>query len=330
MSAIIACIWDFDKTLIPGFMQGPLFKAFDIDAKVFWNEVNALPQVYVQQHIEVTEDLLYLNHILTYVKQGLLPGLNNKKLRQLGAELTLFPGLPLFFQELKDAVEKNEVFQKHDIKLEHYIISCGLAEMIRGSQIALYVDGIYGCEFIENPMPAGFLKQTNIDVEEDAKEIAQIGRVIDNTTKTRYLFEINKGTNKNPLVNVNTHISASDRRVPIENMIYIADGPSDIPMFAVIKERGGKTFAVHHPDSLSEFKQNDVLLESGRVDCYGPADYRKGTLTYRWLMMHVQEIAERIVTQQVQSLQSRIQNPPAHLSQEQSKTTQKQPSLFDI
>jgi hypothetical protein len=113
-------------------------------------------------------------------------------------------------------------------------------------------------------------------------------------------------------------------------MIYIADGPSDIPMFAVIKEHGGKTFAVHHPDSLSEFKQNDVLLESGRVDCYGPADYRKGTLTYRWLMMHVQEIAERIVTQQVQNLQSRIQNPPAHLSKELSHSIQKQPSLFDI
>ena len=28
---IIACIWDFDKTLIPGYMQSPIFKAFEVD-----------------------------------------------------------------------------------------------------------------------------------------------------------------------------------------------------------------------------------------------------------------------------------------------------------
>ena len=30
---IVACIWDFDKTLIPGYMQAPIFKAYGIDAR---------------------------------------------------------------------------------------------------------------------------------------------------------------------------------------------------------------------------------------------------------------------------------------------------------
>ena len=30
---IIACIWDFDKTIIPGFMQETLFKAFNLDCQ---------------------------------------------------------------------------------------------------------------------------------------------------------------------------------------------------------------------------------------------------------------------------------------------------------
>ena len=42
---IIACVWDFDKTLIPGYMQTPLFDAFGIDEKLFWKEVNALPEI---------------------------------------------------------------------------------------------------------------------------------------------------------------------------------------------------------------------------------------------------------------------------------------------
>ena len=327
-STLIACIWDFDKTLIPNFMQTTLFKAFDIDSKKFWDEVNTLPQCYKQQGIGVTEDLLYLNHLLTYVKAGLLPGLTNKKLRELGAEIPLFEGLPDFFQTLKDIVSKDEIFSKYGIKLEHYIISCGLAEMIRGSKIAPYVDGIFGCEFIENPMLPGFLTQKNMAIENDVKEIAQIGRIVDNTSKTRYLFEINKGTNKNPKVSVNASMSQEDRRIPIENMIYIADGPSDIPMFSIIKDRGGKAYAVHNPDSMQEFKQNDLLLQDGRIDCYGPADYRPGSTTYRWLTMHVHEIAERIVINQEQKLQARIHNPPPHQSPTASHQLDKQTTLF--
>ena len=30
---IIACVWDFDKTLIQGYMQSPLFEHFAIDEK---------------------------------------------------------------------------------------------------------------------------------------------------------------------------------------------------------------------------------------------------------------------------------------------------------
>ena len=326
---IIACIWDFDKTIIPGFMQETLFKAFNLDTDKFWAEVNALPQRYAQQNICVTEDLLYLNHMLTYVKEGLLRGLNNKKLRELGRDLPIHNGLPEFFKTLRDQIALNEVFQKHNIKLEHYIISCGLAEMIRGSKIAPYVDGIFGCEFIEEPMLPGFMEQENIALSNEPKEIAQIGRVIDNTSKTRYLFEINKGVNKNPKVSVNASMAQSDRRIPIENMIYIADGPSDIPMFAVVKERGGKTFAVHTPDSLRDFKQNDMLLQNGRVDCYGPADYRPGTQTYRWLLMHVTEIADRLVQQEEQLLQTRIHNPPPYRTEETPKNSNLQMALFD-
>ena len=37
--------------------------------------------------------------------------------------------------------------------------------------------------------------------------------VIDNTIKTRAVFEINKGTNKNPAIDVNANIAPEDRRI---------------------------------------------------------------------------------------------------------------------
>ena len=102
---IVACVWDFDKTLIPGYMQTPLFEYFGVDEKNFWKEVDKLPDVYAQRGCRVSSDTIYLNHFLSYVKNGPMRGLTNEKLSELGAELEFYEGLHDFFQELKDLVQ---------------------------------------------------------------------------------------------------------------------------------------------------------------------------------------------------------------------------------
>lgn len=141
---IVACVWDFDKTLLPGYMQAPIFDAFGIDEEHFWKEVNALPGIYARRGTRVSHDTIYLNHLLSYVKNGCLKGLTNARLRELGKELVFYPGLPELFDRLRNVVVSRPEFVKHNISLEHYIISTGLAEMIRGSAIAPFVEGIFG------------------------------------------------------------------------------------------------------------------------------------------------------------------------------------------
>ena len=310
---IIACIWDFDKTLIPEYMQSPLFRRYGIAEQAFWSETNALIEEYRKRGYHVSGENGYLNHLLTYVKHGRMPGLNNSLLRECGREIRLYPGLPEFFPASQAWVGERQEFAKHEIRLEHYIVSTGLAEMIRGSAIAPCVDGIWGCEFIENPLPPGFIGQKELEIEA-AAEIAQIGAVIDNTTKTRALFEINKGTNKNPAIDVNANIAPEDRRIPFQNMIYIADGPSDIPSFSVVKKNGGKAYAVYNPDVPAEFEQNDRLRQVGRIDHYGPADYTLNSPTARWLKMHIQSICQRIITDRENAVALKVSRPPRHLS----------------
>ncbi len=312
---VIACIWDFDKTLIPGYMQTPLFEAHGIDEKAFWKEVNELPELYAKQGCHVSKDTVYLNHLLSYVKNGPLKGLSNRRLRELGRELRFYPGLPEFFKTAKNLVSGDPVFQKQGVTLEHYIISTGLAEMIRGSSIAPYVDGIFGCEFIEKPFPPGYASQKELDIEEGG-EVSQIGVMVDNTIKTRFVFEINKGTNKDPGIDVNANVLPEDRRIPIHNMIYLADGPSDVPVFSVVRRSGGLTFAVYDPESEAEFAQNDSLLQAGRIHSYGPADYREGSSTNMWLRMHIREIASRICEDKRRAMARRVKEPPRHLHKE--------------
>jgi hypothetical protein len=310
---IIACVWDFDKTLIPDYMQAPLCRRFGVDESTFWAETNALAENYRRRGYHIAPEISYLNHLLTHVLAGKMPGLSNKVLRECGTEIKFYPGLPEFFASSRAWVKAKPEYAKHEIILEHYVVSTGLAEMIRGSALAPYLDGVWACEFIENPLQPGFLRQKELSIEA-AAEIAQIGVMIDNTTKTRAIFEINKGTNRNPAIDVNAKVMPEDRRIPLQNMIYIADGPSDVPSFSVVKGGGGRTYAVYNPAVRAEFEQNDRLRQTGRIDHYGPADYTANSATANWLHLHIERICDRIVADREAAVASRVSRPPRHLT----------------
>ena len=313
---VIAFIWDFDKTLIPGNMQGPLFRHFDMDESEFWHEVDGLEDFYRTHGSKLIQsDHLYLNHILTYVREGRMPGLGNALLRQLGAEIEFYTGMPDFLELVRKNIESVPRYAEHQIRVEHYVVSSGLREMILGSQIAPQIEKVWACEFTELVAPPGYAEQQG-QLFSPEGEIKQLIYTIDNTSKTRALFEINKGTNKNSSIDVNAKIAREDRRVPFQNMIYVADGPSDVPVFSIVEENGGRTYAVYRPGSSKEFEQSARLLEQGRVDAFGEADYSEGSHTSMWLTHAAEGIADRIVSDREDALAERMGVPPSHVVEE--------------
>lgn len=293
-SHVIAVIWDFDKTLTPGYMENPLFHYFHVEPRRFWDEVNHLPQIYKQNGItHIAKDTLYLNHILTYTESEIFKGLNNKKLRELGKIIEFYKGMPKFLKEIKEFISMNPMYQSYGIHVEQYVVSTGLKEMILGSKIAPFIDGVWANEFIEAIAQPQYLSNKKITKN---STIRQLGYVIDHTSKTRALFEINKGINKTESIDVNVFLEPEKRRVPFEQMIYIADGPSDIPCFSVINEKGGKTFAVYQPQSQLEFMQVSQLYKEKRVQLFGEADYRQSSYTYMAILKMIDDIAQGIIT----------------------------------
>jgi hypothetical protein len=312
----IAVIWDFDKTLSPGYMQEPLFKRYGVDPTTFWQESNGLDRYYLRAGSKrVSKDTLYLNHILTYVRRGIFRDLNNALLRELGAEIQFYDGIPEFFEEAKRCVMDNTAFAKHDISVEHYIVSTGLREMIMGSKVGPFMDEVWACEFVEVIGEPGYLKQAqaNLFDGQDRRSIVDVGYVIDNTTKTRAIFEINKGTNQLSDIDVNATVAHEDRRIPFQNMIYVADGPSDIPAFSIINQYGGATFAVYKAGDEAQFKQVVNLQNQKRVQGIGEANYTQGSLTSMWLTNAIESIASRIVEDRERLLHERVGQSPRHI-----------------
>ena len=307
---VIAFLWDFDRTLIPGNQQEPLFAAYNVDEKTFWNEVDGLVDYYAARGVIVSSEVAYLLHVLAYVEAGVFKDLSNKRLRELGGQLTPAPGMPEFLVATRDRVAAEPRYVAEGITVEHYVVSTGIRPMIEGSPIARHLDGIWANTFVERLAPPGY--RDRFDVDRKEYPISHVGYMIDNTAKTRAIFEINKGINTNPSLDVNARMSGEQRRVPIQNMIYIADGPSDVPCFSIVNERGGKTLGVYTTSPRNNFRGVRELQEQGRVQGMAEADFRPGTAAYLWLMDSLEQIAEGILADRARAFAD-IPRPPGHV-----------------
>ena len=303
MSNIIAVIWDCDKTLIDGYMQDPIFEHYGVDAKEFWAENNKKQEDLQKRYpnIRINSDTYYSNLFLEYIREGKFRGLNNNLLREFGKKQKFYKNVPEFLSTLNNFFQENSEYREYGIQVESYIVSTGFAEVIRGSTLNNVVKEIWGCELIE----------ANKDGDDILSDVVY---TIDNTTKTRAIFEINKGSWNEALhIDVNSKITLDTRRVPFENMIYIADGPSDIPAFSLIKEKGGTTFAIYPRGDMKALSQVEQMRMDGRVDMYAEADYSEGTTANLWIRNKISEIANRIRARERSKLLDSVSSVPKHL-----------------
>ncbi len=253
----IAIVFDFDETLGPDTISYVL-KEQGIEPAEFWKKVNS------RVHESWDPPLAYMDYMLQLSKEKKLD-LSQRKLSLLGKKLKLFPGLPQAVSELKAFVKENELLRQTRVTLETYIISGGMEDLIRGTKIAPAIDGIFGCTFSYpdfNSQPNG------------------IKSAISFTEKTRFLHGIRKGIDANMLrtdpYRINDAIPLDSERIPFSRIIYIGDGPSDIPCLSAVTKQGGTGIGVSAP--FGTFRKGYELARGNRITV-GPytANYKKGS-----------------------------------------------------
>ncbi len=98
---------------------------------------------------------------------------------------------------------------------------------------------------------------------------------INYTTKTQFLFRINKGVlDISNDIDLNKYTPEDERRVPFRNMIYIGDGMTDVPCMKLVKVNGGCSIAVYQQ---GERQNVEELLKHKRVDFLASADYSENS-----------------------------------------------------
>jgi 2-hydroxy-3-keto-5-methylthiopentenyl-1-phosphate phosphatase len=267
-------VFDFDKTLSPDYMQRVVFEHFGVDDDTFWAECQMLSEENMRVLGCNHSELSYMNMFLKYVEDGKMPGLSNQTLKTLGQKIRLFPGVPQLLYDL------------WKMGVEIYIVSSGIRSLLYSLEERIRIEvkdpdfkiqKIYGGDFREDP-ETGLIKW--------------VASVVSPTDKLKAIMEISKGCDVYGF-DVSTSIPKGGRRVPLESMIYVGDGPSDTFAFNLIHDSGGYTMGVFNPEVLAQFEQIERIREDDRLDLVAVADYRPGTTAYFWLMAKAQELAYR-------------------------------------
>ena len=244
----VALVYDFDGTLSPGNMQEYGFiQALGASPEEFWRRSNGL-----SEELEMNSIIAYMKIMLDEAtKAGI--SLKRESFVAFGRNIELYPGVQQWFSLV------NDYGARMGVKVEHYIISSGLTEMIEGSSIGGEFTKIFASTFIYD----------------EAGNAVWPAVAIDFTSKTQFLFKITKGImdiadNRR----VNESVPDADKPVPFSNMIYIGDGSTDIPCMKIVKMFGGNAIAVYNNDAKKATAQK--LLQEDRVNFMAPTDYREG------------------------------------------------------
>ena len=253
--SIIALIYDFDGTLSPGNMQEFGFiQAVGKTPEEFWKMSDGLAAGQDASNV-----LSYMKMMFDEAKKNNIT-LRRSDFRKFGKHIELFEGVKEWFGLI------NECGEAHGVKIEHYINSSGLKEIIEGSPLAKEFKHIFACSYIYN----------------DEGEAVWPGIAVDYTAKTQFIFKINKGifsAHDNKMVNAS--IAEDKKRIPYPRMIYFGDGETDIPCMKIVSMFGGHTIAVYNPDKPKKKAFAEKLKRQGRASFIAPADYRKESRTFK-------------------------------------------------
>lgn len=274
----VAIAFDFDDTLAPDTFD-LLIKDLDLDPKTFREErYDPLKQ-------DGWDGIPARFHALSQAANSHddpSKRFTKEYLQNFGQQLQLFPGVTDLFDNLRKQVKEIS----SDVEIEFYLITSGFVEIARACSIADQFTAMWGCDlhYDENGVAAG------------------VKHTITHAEKTRYLYYLSRGIeshSENDLLFVYEDVSPEQLHIPLDQVIYVGDGTSDLPCFRVMNQERGIAFGVYPEGSAQDWKQQYSVSPGQRISALAPANYEEGSMLVRALEFAVASICRSIQIKQL-------------------------------
>jgi 2-hydroxy-3-keto-5-methylthiopentenyl-1-phosphate phosphatase len=291
----IAIIWDFDGTLTP---IDSTTKAVEIiqegnpgSGSEFWRGVKSLRgdgKEPIWEHVLASDAPIWMYVLSRIAFKKKIP-LNAEFFKKFVApHIPLYDGVASFLRKLK-LLEETSLFKETDVTISYFIVTAGLKELVELVPPNGLITWTFGCCY------------KIVVTEENRGEPESVPVFcMDETMKTRSIFEICKGSFRDKEHTVNRRVPKDELWAPFENMIYIGDGDTDVPALSLVRSRGGVGVAVY--DSSKSKNKIDERLRNMRLDkradLITPADFSVRGELFEFLSNRCKQIAQRYRAEQ--------------------------------
>jgi phosphoglycolate phosphatase-like HAD superfamily hydrolase len=274
----IAIAFDFDNTLVPDTFSA-LIKDLGFDVDTFrkekyesrqqsgWDAISARFFSLIEESRKRSED------------EGKV---TREYIENFGRQLQPFEDVDEMFGRLRQKAEA----LAPDIVVEFYLITSGFVEIARNTSLAKHFKAMWGCEFHYS----------------ETGEVEFLKRSLSHPEKPRYLYYISKGIdahNEQNLLFVYEDVPPEKLAIPLPQVIYVGDGTSDIPCFAMLNREGGTAIGVYKEGTPQDWAETYQPSKSQRVMNLAPANYSANSELMRSLSLAVEGICKKIQLKQL-------------------------------
>lgn len=203
--------------------------------------------------------------------------LTRELVERVGRGLEAYPGVEETLKELREVgAEAGE-----DAEVELYVLSSGFVDIMAEAPVARCFDDVWGSSLHWS----------------DEGALLGVKRTVIHSEKARYLMAIAKGLDiagANEPQDVHQEKPADEWHVPLDQMIYVGDGASDIDAFRLMRENGGVTIAVDHSGKKEQWEASSHMSSGAHVENLAPPDFSPGKEMHRSLKLAVEMIGKRV------------------------------------
>jgi len=182
-----------------------------------------------------------------------------------------------------ECLRKRAVEIVPQVEVEFYLISGGFVDIARNTSIAKHFTQIWGCEL----------------AYDENGEIQFLKQLMSHTEKTHFLYYLSsigiERENEQDLMYNYRDVPIKELYVPLNQVIYVGDGTSDIPCFTVINQYGGIALGIFQDNlTAQKWEHRKKVTNSQQLTNLVPANYNLDSELMRSLILGIESISKQI------------------------------------